>query len=159
MLIAIVKLKENYKVYLGERLMTHHKGFFNGNLNLNDLDINVRGMKDKFVGLRNYGCTCYMNSLLQQLFMIKEFRCRLLEIPLNELKKVELENNPVYNLQLLFANLLQTLKQYHTPMHFINSLKGFGGDPINVRVQQDCDEFLNLLIDRLESILKETEYV
>jgi ubiquitin carboxyl-terminal hydrolase 9/24 len=40
--------------------------------------------RDGFVGLKNAGATCYMNSVLQQLFMIKEIRNSILniEIPL-----------------------------------------------------------------------------
>ena len=33
-----------------------------------------------FVGLKNAGATCYMNSLLQQLFMIDEVRSSLLQV-------------------------------------------------------------------------------
>jgi len=32
----------------------------------------------KYVGLRNLGCICYMNSMLQQFFMIPAFRYNLL---------------------------------------------------------------------------------
>lgn len=35
---------------------------------------------DNFVGIKNFGCICYMNSILQQFFMIKKFR----EIVLNQ---------------------------------------------------------------------------
>ena len=35
-----------------------------------------------YVGLRNFGCTCYMNSLIQQLFMIPEFRAGILKAEL-----------------------------------------------------------------------------
>ena len=27
-----------------------------------------------YVGIKNLGCICYMNALIQQLFMIKQFR-------------------------------------------------------------------------------------
>jgi ubiquitin carboxyl-terminal hydrolase 34 len=32
----------------------------------------------KYVGLRNLGCICYMNSMLQQFFMIPSFRYNML---------------------------------------------------------------------------------
>jgi ubiquitin C-terminal hydrolase len=31
-------------------------------------------LKAKYVGLENPGCICYLNSLLQQLFMTEDFR-------------------------------------------------------------------------------------
>ena len=36
----------------------------------------------KYSGLRNQGCTCYMNSFLQQLFMMPELRNNMCEAPL-----------------------------------------------------------------------------
>ena len=35
-----------------------------------------------FVGLRNQGATCYLNSLLQSFYMIPEFRKTILSLPL-----------------------------------------------------------------------------
>lgn len=36
----------------------------------------------KYSGLRNQGCTCYMNSFLQQMFMMPELRKKMCEAPL-----------------------------------------------------------------------------
>ena len=157
LLNALIKLKDSYKLDLGGKLLKHHQTFTNISANSSDLDINIRKASDKFIGLRNYGCTCYMNALLQQLYMIKEFRCRLLDVPVDQ--NSDLEINPLYNLQLVFANLSQTLKQFHTPLHFIKSIKGFNNQPINVSQQQDCEEFLNVLMDRLEPLIKDTGHV
>lgn len=37
-------------------------------------------MKQKYVGLYNFGCICYMNSMLQQFFMVPSFRYNLLSV-------------------------------------------------------------------------------
>ena len=44
--------------------------------------------KQVYRGLLNPGCICYMNSLLQQLFMIEEFRLSVLDLELSEDKIV-----------------------------------------------------------------------
>ena len=154
---ALIKLRESFKMDLGLKLLKHHSAFTNTTANMIDLDINIRSSSDKYIGLRNYGATCYMNSLLQQLYMINEFRSLLYEVPID--LKSDPDNNPLYHLQLVFANLSQTLKLYHTPIHFIKSIKGFNNQPINTSQQQDCEEFLNILIDRLEPFVKDTRYV
>ncbi|CAM9396814.1 unnamed protein product, partial [Scytosiphon promiscuus] len=41
-----------------------------------------RAQSGGFVGLKNQGCTCYMNSLLQQLFMVPALRKAILEAKL-----------------------------------------------------------------------------
>ena len=34
-----------------------------------------------YVGLKNLGATCYLNALVQQLFIVPEFRTRIIELP------------------------------------------------------------------------------
>jgi uncharacterized UBP type Zn finger protein len=53
-----------------------------------DLDWNISLMDSEksstgYVGIKNLGCICYMNSLFQQLFMISSLRNSVLQVPDN----------------------------------------------------------------------------
>jgi uncharacterized UBP type Zn finger protein len=69
-----------------------------------------------YVGLKNLGCICYINSFLQQIFMIPDFRNAILqcEDPL-ETKEPDSENL-LHQLKKLFLNLLFSEKKYYTPL-------------------------------------------
>lgn len=41
---------------------------------------NTSDRKNQYMGLINPGCICYMNSLLQQLFMIEDFRDEIVRL-------------------------------------------------------------------------------
>ena len=55
-----------------------------------------------YVGLKNFACTCYMNSLIQQLFMIPDLRKGILQSDIDDPYP---ENNVLYQLKMTFANL------------------------------------------------------
>jgi ubiquitin carboxyl-terminal hydrolase 9/24 len=58
--------------------LRHRWGTFGGNT-----DSNSRNRApSEYSGLRNQGCTCYMNSVLQQLFMMPEIRDSMCSAPL-----------------------------------------------------------------------------
>eukprot|EP01105_Mastigella_eilhardi_P020178 TRINITY_DN4786_c0_g2_i4.p1 TRINITY_DN4786_c0_g2~~TRINITY_DN4786_c0_g2_i4.p1 ORF type:complete len:3017 (-),score=891.96 TRINITY_DN4786_c0_g2_i4:79-9129(-) len=105
-----------------------------------------------YVGLKNQGATCYMNSLLQQLFMHTAFRYRLLlaEFP-SDTKKEDLL---VYHLQRLFSFLQASEKKYLDTMEFCRAIRPSSGEQVNVGVQMDVDEFFAQLFDLLENELK-----
>lgn len=105
-----------------------------------------------YVGIKNLGCICYMNSLFQQLFMIKSLRNDVLSIP--EDHKQEKDENMFYQLQLLFAGLLKSEKQYVNPKGFCHAFKDWDGNPTNVLEQMDVEEFFNMLMDRIETAIK-----
>jgi ubiquitin C-terminal hydrolase len=60
---------------------------------------------ERFSGLSNQGATCYMNSLLQTLFMTPEFLSRLYQWKWDENHHSSKEHSIPYQLQLLFAKL------------------------------------------------------
>ena len=61
-----------------------------------------------FVGLSNQGATCYMNSLLQTLYMTPEFRKALYKWEYVEEIEGPKEDSIPYQLQQLFGNLQLT---------------------------------------------------
>lgn len=50
---------------------------YSGDTNMTSSSTTYDQNKQKFVGLSNQGATCYMNSLLQTLYMTPEFRTAL----------------------------------------------------------------------------------
>lgn len=107
-----------------------------------------------YVGLRNFGSTCYLNSLMQQLYMMETLRNGLL---FAEIKESDSGDNLLYQVKTLMAHLLYSEKEFFEPSGFCQAFKGYDGESINPRLQQDADEFLNLLFDKLEDLLKGTE--
>ncbi|KAI2668388.1 Ubiquitin carboxyl-terminal hydrolase 38 [Labeo rohita] len=78
-------------------------------------------------GLVNLGNTCYMNSIIQILFMATD-------------------NTLMKKLQLLFAFLAHTQRAAYSPRSFLD----FSRPPwFSAGSQQDCSEYLRFLLDRL----------
>ena len=72
-------------------LSQYHLAGFWKNWHTSNWKINLsKDEKSNFVGLKNMGCTCYMNSILQQFFMIKELRETILgfEPDIEQYKKI-----------------------------------------------------------------------
>ncbi|XP_068135627.1 ubiquitin carboxyl-terminal hydrolase 38 [Hyperolius riggenbachi] len=91
-------------------------------------------------GLINLGNTCYMNSVLQALFMATDFRRHVLSLNLNGC------NLLVKKLQHLFAFLAHTQREAYAPQVFFEASRPSWFTP---RSQQDCSEYLRFLLDRL----------
>lgn len=109
-----------------------------------------------FVGLKNCGTTCYMNSLLQQLFMIPQFRTSVLRAPIDG--SLDDSHTLAVHLQLLFSNLLLSEKRAFDTRGFCLAYKDSDGRPVNTAVQMDVDEFLNVLFDKLEKAVRGGPY-
>ncbi|XP_044157722.1 ubiquitin carboxyl-terminal hydrolase 38 isoform X1 [Bufo gargarizans] len=91
-------------------------------------------------GLINLGNTCYMNSVLQALFMATDFRRHVLSLNLNGC------NSLMKKLQHLFAFLAHTQREAYAPQVFFEASRPPWFTP---RSQQDCSEYLRFLLDRL----------
>lgn len=109
-----------------------------------------------FVGIKNLGCICYMIALLQQLYMIPSFRENILAVDDPKKAEVPKADNLLYQLQCIFAFLHQSEQQYYNPQGFTDAFKDWDGNPTNVLIQMDVDEFFNMFMDKLEFAIKGT---
>ncbi|KAL3659461.1 hypothetical protein V7S43_015453 [Phytophthora oleae] len=105
-------------------------------------------------GLVNPGCICYMNSLVQQLFMMPEFCGGLLALDCSKFESVSSWKEEIEHLQKLFVSLAYTNYRSFDPTAFALSHKDLDGNSTDVHVQMDADEFFCLLLDRLEMFIR-----
>ena len=97
-------------------------------------------------GLRNEGSTCYMNSLLQTLFMTNEFRQELYNYRHHGSIQDQADSIP-HQLQKLFLNL-----QYSDDICSTKRLiKSFQWEDSQKFEQHDVQEFCRVLFDALEN--------
>eukprot|EP01113_Clastostelium_recurvatum_P029696 TRINITY_DN3587_c0_g2_i1.p1 TRINITY_DN3587_c0_g2~~TRINITY_DN3587_c0_g2_i1.p1 ORF type:complete len:1301 (-),score=293.12 TRINITY_DN3587_c0_g2_i1:7-3909(-) len=94
-------------------------------------------------GLRNLGATCYMNSLLQCLFMNVPFREAVYNFSGNDDLCNELKN--------LFANLQGSSQKYYDPRPLLNVTRASSGE------QQDVQEYYKMLSTYLEELWREAD--
>ncbi|EPY51310.1 ubiquitin carboxy terminal hydrolase Ubp22 [Schizosaccharomyces cryophilus OY26] len=102
-----------------------------------------------YVGLKNQGATCYMNSLLQSLYIIGAFRRIVYQVPT---EREESKNGIAYALQRCFYNL----QFMNEPVPTTDLTKSFGWDSLDSFMQHDVQEFNRVLQDNLERSMEGT---
>uniref|UniRef100_A0A7S4NS50 Ubiquitin carboxyl-terminal hydrolase n=1 Tax=Paramoeba aestuarina TaxID=180227 RepID=A0A7S4NS50_9EUKA len=101
-----------------------------------------------FIGIKNQGATCYMNSLLQALFHLGLFRRSVYKIPTDANTK-----SIPHALQALFYRLQTS----DGPCSTKELTRSFGWDDYESFHQHDVTEFNRVLIDTLETKMKGTQ--
>ena len=100
-----------------------------------------------YVGLANQGATCYLNSLLQSLFMIKEFRQRVFAFCYDPDVHGDPDMCIPLQVQKLFARLSHSRRPYLSTKPLT---KSFGWNSAQAFQQQDAQELFQVLLDALE---------
>ena len=131
-------LDDSLYIKIWQMLNRYHKLEFwkkskNFEMNFNDKD------KKEFIGLKNMSSTCYMNSILQQFFMIPMLRETILSINSDK------QDSILYQLQLTFSALKAYEFKYYDPKYFVTVSK------LSFYEQMDADEYYGLLVDKLET--------
>ncbi|KAJ8563428.1 hypothetical protein K7X08_031880 [Anisodus acutangulus] len=103
-----------------------------------------------FVGLKNQGATCYMNSLLQTLYHIPYFRKAVYHMPTTE------NDMPSASIPLALQSLFYKLQYSDNSVATKELTKSFGWDSYDSFLQHDVQELNRVLCEKLEEKMKGT---
>ncbi|GAY64162.1 hypothetical protein CUMW_231490 [Citrus unshiu] len=103
-----------------------------------------------YVGLKNQGATCYMNSLLQTLFHIPYFRKAVYHMPTTE------NDMPSGSIPLALQSLFYKLQYSDSSVATKELTKSFGWDTYDSFMQHDVQELNRVLSEKLEDKMKGT---
>lgn len=102
-----------------------------------------------YVGLKNQGATCYMNSLLQTLYFTNQLRRAVYKIPTEA-------DDTTKSVGLSLQRVFHELQFSDKPVGTKKLTKSFGWETLDSFMQHDVQEFLRVLLDKLESKMKGT---
>ncbi|KAG9140850.1 hypothetical protein Leryth_010382 [Lithospermum erythrorhizon] len=137
-----------------------NKGFLVNDTCVLEADVAVRKVIDYwsydskketgYVGLKNQGATCYMNSLLQTLYHIPYFKKAVYHMPTTE------NDMPSGSIPLALQSLFYKLQYSNTSVATKELTKSFGWDTYDSFMQHDVQELNRVLCEKLEDKMKRT---
>ncbi|XP_023345461.1 ubiquitin carboxyl-terminal hydrolase 7 isoform X1 [Eurytemora carolleeae] len=102
-----------------------------------------------YVGLKNQGATCYMNSLLQVLYFTNLLRKAVYKMPTES-------DDSQKSVGLALQRVFHELQFLDKPVGTKKLTKSFGWETLDSFMQHDVQEFLRVLLDKLEIKMKTT---